>query len=369
MQFVIVTFDFPPNIGGVETRITNYIINLQQYGHHVTIVHPSTKDNISIEKYLGAVVYHCPKSPVLAVQTFLRLTHKIPHKIDALFILTGACSLIGILFLIWGKVKRIRTGIFLYGLDILNARENPIRSSLLLLSLIISDKIGVNSKATSTLLPTHSLHKIHFLYPGATLPDHTQYSVNQSTNDKKILYVGRLIKRKGVDDLLYAFKELNLILPEAILTIVGSGPMMNFLQSLTCKLGLNGKVEFTGTLTGPSLYDQYRECDVFTLPSKQINNDVEGFGMVFLEAALFKKPGVGTRSGGIPEAVIDRKTGILVPEGDIHALKEALYLLLTDSTLSTKLGTNAYNRVISRFSWNTATTRLFKMFCDQSITQ
>ncbi|UCH37417.1 MAG: glycosyltransferase, partial [Candidatus Bathyarchaeota archaeon] len=61
--------------------------------------------------------------------------------------------------------------------------------------------------------------------------------------------------------------------------------------------------------------------------------------------------------------------GILVPEGDIHALKEALYLLLTDSTLSTKLGTNAYNRVISRFSWNTATTRLLKMFCDQSITQ
>lgn len=366
MQFVIVTFDFPPNIGGVETRITNYIINLQQLGHQVTVIHPSTNDNIAIEHYLGAVVYHCPQSPVLAIQTFVRLIHKLPHQTDALFILTGASSLIGILFLIWGKTKRIQTGIFLYGLDILNAHENAVRSLFLLFSLLVSDKIGVNSKATSTLLPHHALHKIHFLYPGATLPNSVLYSAKKSTHDKTILYVGRLIKRKAVDDLLYAFNELSPVLPEAKLTIVGSGPMMTFLQSLTCKLGLDKKVKFTGTLIGPPLYDQYRECDIFTLPSKRIKNDVEGFGMVFLESALFKKPGVGTRSGGIPEAVIDQKTGILVSEGDIHALKDAFYLLLTNSALSKKLGTNAYRRAITRFSWSAATVRLLKMFCDQS---
>jgi phosphatidylinositol alpha-1,6-mannosyltransferase len=369
MRFVIVTFDFPPNIGGVETRITNYIINLVQLGHQVTIIHPTTNDNITVENYLGASVYRCPKSPVRAVKTFIQLLQKIPHQLDVLFILTGACSLLGIFFLVWGKAKRIQTAIFLYGLDILNARENPIRTFLLFFSLYISDKIGVNSKATSTLLPSHALHKIHVLYPGATLQNTVQHPMKKTTHDKIILYVGRLIKRKGVDDLLYAFKELSLTLPEAKLVIVGSGPIMNLLQTLTTKLKLDEKVKFTGMLTGPPLYDKYRECDVFTMPSKKIGNDVEGFGMVFLEAALFKKPAVGTFSGGIPEAVIDQKTGILVPEGDIQALKDAFYLLLTNTTLSKKLGTNAYNRAVNAFSWNNATTRLLKMFCNFSNTK
>lgn len=94
------------------------------------------------------------------------------------------------------------------------------------------------------------------------------------------------------------------------------------------------------------------------MPSKRLKDDVEGFGIVFLEASLFSKPSVGTWSGGIPEAVVHRETGLLVREGDVASLKEALKGLLVDRGLTRRLGENARVRVLEEFSWRRATERL-----------
>lgn len=139
-------------------------------------------------------------------------------------------------------------------------------------------------------------------------------------------------------------------------------PERTTLSNLTETLGIQGKVEFKGTLTGRKLYERYQACDLFVMPSKKIGRDVEGFGIVFLEAGLFKKLSIGTWSGGIPEVVLDKQTGILVPEGDMIALGNAIELLLTDKDLAKKLGMNAYNRVIKEFTWDEVTLRLMKMY-------
>jgi phosphatidylinositol alpha-1,6-mannosyltransferase len=366
MNFLIVTFDFPPTVGGIETRVKNYIQNLLRMNQKVRVVAlTQRKDPVYVENYNGATVYRCRSSPKGIFKVFFIIKQAVKdYPIDALLILTGANSLIGLLFLLYGKAKRTKTGIFLYGKDILMSKNNPLQFLLLLLALFLADKIGVNSKATSHLLPKRIRHKINLLYPGVNTQSLKRYEISQapSKKEKLILFVGRLIKRKGLDDLLRAFKLVLKKIPNAKLIIVGDGPERAMLSNLTETLGIQGKVEFTGVLTGRKLYEKYRACDVFVMPSKKIDRDVEGFGIVFLEVGLFKKPSIGTWSGGIPEAVVHKQTGILVSEGEIIALANAIELLLTDENLARKLGENAYNKVIKNFTWEKATLRLLQMF-------
>ena len=91
---------------------------------------------------------------------------------------------------------------------------------------------------------------------------------------------------------------------------------------------------------------------------RTLKDDVEGFGTVFLEAGLAGKPSVGTRSGGIPEAVIDHVTGILVEEGNINELAAAISAILGDRDLGKKLGENARSRVLAEFTWERSAERL-----------
>jgi glycosyltransferase involved in cell wall biosynthesis len=91
------------------------------------------------------------------------------------------------------------------------------------------------------------------------------------------------------------------------------------------------------------------------MPSKTGKNDAEGFGTVFLEAGLLGKPSVGTTSGGIREAIVDHKTGIIVPEQDVESLREALTELLSNESERRALGRNAREFVISLFTWEACT--------------
>jgi glycosyltransferase involved in cell wall biosynthesis len=173
-----------------------------------------------------------------------------------------------------------------------------------------------------------------------------------------ILFVGRLVKRKGVADLIDAFKLLLSDLPDARLEIVGDGPEKPVLERLVADLGLKDNVTFTGSLRGGALYERFRNCDVFAMPSKTMADDVEGFGTVFLEAGLFGKPSVGTFSGGIPEAVVDETTGLLVSEGSVSELASALKRILQDPALGRELGLNARKRVLAEFTWEKTTRQL-----------
>lgn len=367
VNFLIITFDFPPTIGGVETRARNYIKNLVEMGHSVEAVALTIKNRgkTSSHHQYGATIYRCPTSPLYLFRTFFSTLKAIGNSpIDVVHLLTGADSLIGLLFLLYGKLNDLKTGIFLYGKEILSSKNNLSRRIILHLSIILAGRVGVNSKATAELLPKHALHKLYLLYPGADIETSARHRVNEERGgeEKNVLFVGRLIKRKGADDLLQSFKLLLEKMPQTRLTIVGDGPQRKNLRNLAEKLEVHDKVEFTGILRGRDLYRKYQECDVFVMPSKRIGEDVEGFGMVFLEAGFFKKPSVGTRSGGIPEAVVHNETGILVPEGDVIALKKAIETLLTNQKLAQELGANAHKRVIDEFTWEKATLRLIKIY-------
>lgn len=375
MNFLFITFDFHPSVGGIETRIKNYVKYLVKMGHNVTVVHllnPSDQ-----RRYLGSTTFSSAEQ--LEGATVLRYRFSFLsalrilgssiraarfYKSDVLHVFTGANTFLGLLLLVLSRLSGKNVGMSIFGKDLLASRPNKFFYTPLILSMFVVKRLSVNSKATLKLIPKVLRGKARILYPGVDkewLQPH-QSIVPQGNKDKRILFVGRLVRRKGPEDLVEAFKAISERRKEAKLVIVGDGPFRQEVVSLVNRLGLSERVEFKGMLVGAKLWEEYAMCDLFVMPSRRTDVDVEGFGMVFLEAGLFGKPCVGTWSGGIPDAVIHGETGILVEQKDIGALKDAIEMLIDNKELARTLGEQGRKRVLAEFSWSKATERFLEMY-------
>lgn len=177
----------------------------------------------------------------------------------------------------------------------------------------------------------------------------------------RILFVGRLVERKGVGVALHALARLN---DGAYrLRVVGEGPEGRGLQELASKLGVANRVEFTGRVDDVQLRRELDACDLFVLPAiEDAKGDVEGLGVVLIEALLHRKPVVASRSGGIRDIVEDGRTGLLVEPGDADALAVAIRRLRDDPALSVELATAGKAFVEERFSWERIVGDLVELY-------
>ena len=178
---------------------------------------------------------------------------------------------------------------------------------------------------------------------------------------KVILTVARLDAYKGHDMVVRALKNVRQSVGPIRYLIAGSGREEHALRELARNLGCSEEVVFTGHVPERDLPALYVACDVFIMPSRPLpDGDFEGFGIVFLEAGACGKPVVGGRSGGIPEAVIDGVTGILVEPTDVSEISEALRRLLLDAEEATRLGMSGRRRTEQLGSaWGRAITRIW----------
>jgi len=127
------------------------------------------------------------------------------------------------------------------------------------------------------------------------------------------------------------------------------------------ELGLAEHAVLLGQRSDDELVALYRRADLFVLPVLEIPGDIEGFGIVFLEAALGSTTSVSTRVGGIPDAVADGETGLLVAPGDPNAMAAAISQLLADDELRERLARRAETRARSEFGWDAVSARLAKV--------
>lgn len=172
-----------------------------------------------------------------------------------------------------------------------------------------------------------------------------------------VLFVGRLIERKGAEFVIRAVAGL----PEARLVLAGDGPERGALERLARQLGVEQRVTFLGMLTPDDVAARYRRAAVLAFPAvTDWKGEQEGFGMVLVEAMRSGLPIVATRSGGIPDVVSDGRTGLLVPERDAGALGAALGRVLGDPVLARRLATAAQSDVAQRF----APERVARVFDD-----
>lgn len=167
----------------------------------------------------------------------------------------------------------------------------------------------------------------------------------------RMLFVGRLIERKGAEYAIRAVGDLRRQGRAVRLTVIGDGPERTRLVALIEELGLRQAVDLAGALPHDAIAEHYRTASLLLMPAvTDWKGEQEGFGMVLVEAMASDLPVVATRSGGIPDVVTDGVTGLLVPERDAVALAAAAARLLDDPALSTRLADAARADLDRRFS-------------------
>ncbi len=186
-------------------------------------------------------------------------------------------------------------------------------------------------------------------------------TVSDHKNDPKILSVCRLQPHKGIDQVLKSLPEVINHFPRLLYTVVGDGPDKNRLIELSQKLLLQNHVQFLGSLPQPELERVYSDQDLFVLLSRQENHHVEGFGLVFLEAALYRLPSLGGLSGGVPEAIEDGVTGWLVDPNDVTKIRAQLISILSQPSLIKSMGQTAYDKTREHKTWDKSFSKMFKI--------
>jgi phosphatidylinositol alpha-1,6-mannosyltransferase len=166
-----------------------------------------------------------------------------------------------------------------------------------------------------------------------------------------LLSVSRLVERKGHSHVLKALSKVRDIVPEFHYLIVGDGPEREKIKSAITELGLERHVSMVGKVATAELIDFYNLCDLFVLANRDIEGDLEGFGIVFLEANACGKAVLGGRTGGTSEAVIENSTGLLVDPENIDEIASALKTLISEPELRKRFGANGLQRARADFAW------------------
>ncbi|WP_367574624.1 glycosyltransferase family 4 protein [Streptomyces griseoaurantiacus] len=175
-----------------------------------------------------------------------------------------------------------------------------------------------------------------------------------------VVCISRLVPRKGQDTLILALPRVLAAHPDAVLLIVGGGPYERDLRRLARETGVAGSVRFTGSVPWEELPAHYGAGDVFAMPCRTRRGglDVEGLGIVYLEASATGLPVLAGDSGGAPDAVLDGETGWVVRGGAPAEAAERINALLADEELRRRMGERGRRWVEEKWRWDLLAERL-----------
>ena len=362
---LFIAIDFVPNVGGIAQYIYG-ILNQLNSKQIVAIALPNPGWQAFDKQQLFPI--HRMKLPqkwnpfhkisrFLGPLFFLSLLKN--NKVDVVICCQSHHALMLAAWL-FNKVKGTPYWVFIYGNDILVPQTKRLRNyyNYLLKSanrvIAISDKtaslafeVGVKSEKLSLLPPCIEPKK--FLQN-----DNLPKSLDNLKHEHKsiVLTVGRLVERKGQDMVLKALPSVLRDVPNAHYVIVGSGEDEARLKLLVHELNLSDFVTFVGYVSDEELPAYYAACDLFVMVSREIleRGDLEGFGIVYLEANLMGKPVVAGASGGIRDAVVDGETGLLANPENVEEIADAIIRLLKNKELASSMGQRGKKRVLQEFT-------------------
>jgi len=259
--------------------------------------------------------------------------------------------------------------VYTHGNEVLNALQ--ARGERHRLVLQRANCVLANSSYTADLVKQGGVQadRIEIVHPGCDAEEFRPYCpsseyrqgiLGRHAAGKVILTVGRLVSRKGHDRVIQALPRILKCHPDVCYLVAGDGPARQELDEISNRLGVADKVIFLDKVLDADLPLIYNLCDVFVMPSREdvAGSDVEGFGLVFLEANACNKPVVGAQSGGMADAIVDGETGLLVPPNDEMALTASICRLLGDATYMRRLGQQGRDRVVRDFGWRSIADRV-----------
>jgi phosphatidylinositol alpha-1,6-mannosyltransferase len=261
---------------------------------------------------------------------------------------------------------------YVHGEDVTTARDSREHAFLVGRVLGGATKLIANSHNTRRILCDEwrvPEAKVHVLHPGvdtARFVPHDQDAVARAAlgweNRTVVLTVGRLQKRKGHDQMIRAVRLLKNSIPNVLYAIAGDGEERAALEQLVESEGLQTDVQFLGEIDDRRLIACYQQCDLFILPNRQVGQDIEGFGMVLLEAQACGKPVIAGASGGTAEAMNAPATGLVVPCETAEAIAAPVTALLQDSPRREAMGRRGREWVTSNFDWSALAGQAQKLF-------
>lgn len=374
MGILVISWNFPPRRGGIENLIGGLCQRFKK-SHPLWVITSyvaSTKckeEGIFRPKWPGLLSF----SLYALYQGSLLLWRKREIKV-----ILGGSAVVVPLVLILAKIFRCKAVVNVHGLDLIH--PSVLYQILCVRWIRHCDRVIANSRYTASLAEEKEAKRdlICVMSPGVEMDSMGALGTGDMKKEiglegrKVLLYVGRLARRKGVKEFLQrSFVEIRAQVPEVVFLIVGANPTESLIHhddvlgeigTLVRDMGLQDHVRLLGWLSDDDLAKIYQAADLLVLPALSIENDVEGFGIVILEAAAAGKPCVATRVGGIPDAVEDGKSGILVEPGDYEMMSQAIVALLRDEHIKSAMGDTAKRRVKEEFGWNRIVQKYEELF-------
>lgn len=364
----MVTNDFPPRPGGIQAFVHNLAV--RRPPGSVVVYAPSWKGAAEFDAGQPFPVVRHPTSLMLPEPTVLRRAGQIARSEGCTSVVFGAAAPLGLLA---PSLRR-------YGVErfvgITHGHEAGWASLPVARRLLrrIGDGVDVltylgeytRSRMASALSPL-AASRMARLAPGV---DETVFRPGSGgdavrerhglTGRPVVVCVSRLVPRKGQDALIQAWPRVLRAVPDAALLLVGGGPYRPSLQELAASLGVAGSVRFTGSVPWEELPAHYDAGDVFAMPcrTRRRGLDVEGLGIVYLEASATGLPVVAGDSGGAPDAVLDGETGLVVEGRSVATVAAALSGLLEDPERARKMGEQGRAWVEREWRWEIQSGRL-----------
>jgi phosphatidyl-myo-inositol dimannoside synthase len=366
MKTLLVTIEYPPFFGGVA----NYYSNLVKYwpegadlcGEDGIMV----LDNKFGELISDALPFYKWLPGVLKIYQTIK-KQKIDHIIVGHILPLGTA--------VWMATRFTKTPytIVLHGMDLLSAMQVP-RKKKLAEKILMGAKniICTNSyieKITQEFVPDKK-DAVHMINPGIEnikFPDYAtsiEARKKLGQNDNLVIFtLSRLVKRKGMDKIIAAMPEIIQAVPRARYVIAGRGPDEAYLRALAEKLPEEAreKIIFIINIGDEEKWEWMRSCDIFAMPARAMGADIEGFGIVYMEAALAGKPVIAGNSGGVGDAVVHNETGLMVDPENVDDITKALARLLLDENLRKKLGEQGRARALRDFRWKDKVEKIYRI--------
>ena len=359
MRHLLVTNDYPPKVGGIQSYLWEIYRRLPQDKVVVyTTPHP---DSESFDQKQTHKIIRSKQRVLLPTRQVANQIRSLAEVENIDFIMYDPAVPIGIL----GPKIGIPYGVILHGAEVTIPGRMPIARSLIA-NVLQHAKLVVTAGDYSTKEAIRAAKQnlpVCVIPPGVDidrfkpLDEQARSTIRERFNfkgdDEVILTLSRLVPRKGMDVLISATSELVKTRPRVHLLIAGTGRDLRRLKALA--QSTNAPVTFLGFVSDDEVAELYGMADVFGMICRVRwgGLEQEGFGIVFLEAAACGVPQIAGRSGGADEAVLEGETGFVVDNPtDSNAVKQALEKLFTDSETRQEMGRNSRARAEKEFSYD-----------------
>ncbi|MFI5528104.1 glycosyltransferase family 4 protein [Kitasatospora sp. NPDC051853] len=375
---LIVTNDFPPRPGGIQAFVHNMAV--RQPPGSVVVYASTWRDGTEVARFDAEQPFPVVRDRTKMMVPTPRVTRRAAEILRAEgcdSVWFGAAAPLGLMA---PRLRRAGAGRLLGMTHGHEAAWAQLPASRQLLRRIgegtdVLTYLGeyTRSRIASAVGPAAAARMVQ-LPPGVDertfRPDSGGDAVRAAlglTDRPVVVCVSRLVPRKGQDTLIAALPQILRDVPDAVLLIVGDGPYRGELEKLAERTGVAESVRFTGAVPWSELPAHYGAGDVFAMPCRTRRGglDVEGLGIVYLEASATGLPVVAGDSGGAPDAVLEGETGYVVPGGSPSAAAERIVRLLRDPQLRATMGEAGRRWVERSWRWDLLAGRLTSLLAQQ----